>query len=784
MVVATESSSFSFVATGAATPVSIPFQFRAAADLAVFANGVAQVAGTNFTISGVYPAAVITPLAPYWSSGVTITVARDTPKLQETNIIAGLPLPAENIEAELDRTRLIQQEMADDIEALDAVAVQVAAGETPPELDLTGLTDGDLLEYYDGKLRRKNMSAAAGLFAAFSSAGLLVGTAGAMPNVPAFAEYIATADGMTVEDHMTAIVPNGATSAAIQEAVNLANATISVGRWVVLDSRKRYFMTTPVVFGTADAASNIAGIDCQHARLDIRFSGGPVFDFTGIRNGKFQCLNVFINDQAVTWRPECIFAFARPKQASGVKSSGNAIIRGCVIFANCSVGIYRGVSSEVNHIPEDNIFYNYHPIGINAASTKGDYFQNTCALAWDNMSGTAFVPGEVLTGAGGATAKILHLVQDFGGGAGGALVHVTAGAFTDNMTITGSIGGGTATVNEPNGVYVNGPVSTAFPLGVETETTAARAIFNFVGNAASTRAVCPPIFISDFTDVEVSRANLNVNNGNLALVHVQQDATRFGTAAAQSQPPVGFKSQGNYFHSDHKYSVTYGDPATAGSAEVENIILGPECNAGSPTAMTARYAHVGKAGQRMRGLRVVSDHDVDFRNCELRFHNTCELTDPSYSGLELNTAAAMMVTAPSACGPRILLTMADTANNVSTWWTDLNVRNLPPMNAVRTIAAGKITMQRPVFRVDTEDAAASDDLDAIDLPAGVPACGIELTFRSSANARVVTVKVAAGAGARILGPADVVLNNINRTITLIGESGAGNTAVFRVKSVV
>lgn len=202
MTVATEISEFSFVAAGGTTPVSIPFQFRSAADIVVTANDVAQIAGTNFTISGEYPAAVITPLAPVWATGVTIDVIRRTPRKQETDILPGLPLPAELLENEFDRTRLVQQEQ--DVEI--GRSVKVPLGKTAPELNTDGLTDGDLVEWRNNKLQRKNMSAAAGLFAAFDSNADLIGVAGAMPDgVPALASFIAVDGGGVVQGELDRI---------------------------------------------------------------------------------------------------------------------------------------------------------------------------------------------------------------------------------------------------------------------------------------------------------------------------------------------------------------------------------------------------------------------------------------------------------------------------------------------------------------------------------------------------------------------------------------------------
>ena len=346
--------------------------------------------------------------------------------------------------------------------------------------------------------------------------------------------------------------------------------------------------------------------------------------------------------------------------------------------------------------------------------------------------------------------------------------------------MTGS-GGGTANVNLPLGVRLNGPLSHFGE--VEVGTTAARMDIKCSVNAALRidnigRAGMPPIFISDFTDVNISSANLNTNNAALALVHVQQDMTR---NPAISQPPVGFRSMDNYYHSDHLWSLTFGDPAGGAGAHWENVILGPERNAGQVSVMAGRYKYIGAAGQSMSAVKIVSDHMVDLTGINLRYNNTIDLTDATYGGLKMNGVSYnfAQVSAPSTCGARIQLTMADGKNDVSIYWTDLSVRTGPPLRSF-ALAAGILTPTRPFFTVETEANAAAQNWTGINLPDGVAACGIEFTARAAVNVRVPTVVV--GAGSRFVGPANVVLNNTNKTVTLIGESGVGAAAVFRVKS--
>lgn len=585
------------------------------------------------------------------------------------------------------------------------------------------------------------------------------------------------------------ITPQGIDTAAVQAAFDLANSNVGAGAWVKFDSRKTYIITDTIRVGTALANSNVKGIDFAHAEIVPALTGKPVFDLVGIRNQKFQILNIFVNSQGTNYIPDCIFALGRPKHPNWtpddkkVYSSGNIVFSGNVIFANCSVAIVRNASSEANDLTTNNVFFNYNPIGICIATTKSDYFRDTLWLEFDGQAGAAFTPGQTLTGAGGGTAKILHTVQDWGGGAGGCLVWVTAGTFADNEALTAS-GGGTALVNLPLGVRINGPL-THFG-EIEVETTAALQDISAYCNAALRiggigRAGMPPIFISDFNDVNVSGSNQNVNNGKLAFVHVQQDMTRF---PANSQPPSGFRSYDNYFHSDHLWSITIGDPAGPAGNESENIILGPERNAGQASVMEGRYKYIGATGYRMRAVTVSSDHMVDFRGVQMFDTNPIVLTDPVWSGLRLDRKAFVDVRAPSGCAPRIELAMVDGENFVSIYYTDLNMQARPPRGATKVMGAdgnpvGEVTADRPNFRIET-NGAASQPLTGINLPAGVRASGIELTFGCVVNVRAVVVTP----GARIIAPAAITLNNTTKSVTVVGESGVGNAAVFRVKSAV
>jgi hypothetical protein len=86
--------------------------------------------------------------------------------------------------------------------------------------------------------------------------------------------------------------------------------------------------------------------------------------------------------------------------------------------------------------------------------------------------------------------------------------------------------------------------------------------------------------------------------------------------------------------------------------------------------------------------------------------------------------------------------------------------------ALLTIASGVITVTRQYHRVDTEGAAASDDLDTIN--GGV--AGMLLVLQRQSNARAVTVRDNVG-NIQLAGSANCVLNNVFDKLMLIYTPG-------------
>jgi hypothetical protein len=84
-----------------------------------------------------------------------------------------------------------------------------------------------------------------------------------------------------------------------------------------------------------------------------------------------------------------------------------------------------------------------------------------------------------------------------------------------------------------------------------------------------------------------------------------------------------------------------------------------------------------------------------------------------------------------------------------------------------TIASGVITASRGYHLVDTESAAASDDLDTIN--GGTD--GMRLVIRAASSSRTVVIKDGTG---NIHGPGDITLNSVHNTAELIFDSTLNN----------
>lgn len=141
MTVTTNTNSGSFTADGLATPRSINFRLINHADLIVTANGVVQTLNVHYSLSGTFPSITMTPITPYWASGVVVRYRRKTPAKQEYDPQPGVDLSANSIELELDRQTMALQDVDADLLDTKSRALMVPMGEVAPAV--VGLSDGE-----------------------------------------------------------------------------------------------------------------------------------------------------------------------------------------------------------------------------------------------------------------------------------------------------------------------------------------------------------------------------------------------------------------------------------------------------------------------------------------------------------------------------------------------------------------------------------------------------------------------------------------------------------------
>ena len=125
---------------GVSTAFAVGFRFIDNSDLKVFLLSAADEAnddgtllteGVHYTVSGSGQAgtAVVTTTTPY-AGGNYLRRWRDTSKAQSLDLVVNGGMPAEALESQLDRLSLVDEELGDGIDRLDARALRVPEGET------------------------------------------------------------------------------------------------------------------------------------------------------------------------------------------------------------------------------------------------------------------------------------------------------------------------------------------------------------------------------------------------------------------------------------------------------------------------------------------------------------------------------------------------------------------------------------------------------------------------------------------------------------------------------
>lgn len=385
--------------------------------------------------------------------------------------------------------------------------------------------------------------------------------------------------GTPVPQHFGA-AGDGATddTTAVQAAANFAYAAAT---FVDGAPGSTYLVSDTIWFGSLNAQSSPKGFRANGSKILSHVQGGPIIDLVGVKNAN---LTDWDFDFEADSDYECTYAvvFGRPKQASGVVSSGKfSLTVNGEAYATCAaVGILSSESGEVQGSIVNNI-------GPALAMCDRDWFEDTFTLPIDNISGT-FDLGETISG-GGASATLIFYEESE------ALMFCRAisGTFSDNQAITGGDSGATANANVPSGYTLAPTASPNVPLGIESSSTSVVCKTNrlLLRNDASSKLM-PAMIIRGFGHIHTDQIN---------VTHVGQ-----GDLISVGGSIVGPTFLSPFLHATHRNSIVWGDPS-----ESSNVIYMPrvaDCQrAGSPS-----LRHYSHGGVRMLGAHLDVDKDSTF----------------------------------------------------------------------------------------------------------------------------------------------------------------------------
>jgi hypothetical protein len=176
--------SVEYLENGITTAFAVPFRFRRPQHLQAkrfFEGGgvTTLVYGSDYSATGGSTDAGGTlTVSAAAVANTRLLIQRITPRAQEIDYTTGDTFPAESHEAGLDTAMLIAQEQDVKINDTAARALLVPEGEASPPVDLSGLLDGDMLQYRDGALQRLDRSVFAGKFYGGDATGKVVPLSG------------------------------------------------------------------------------------------------------------------------------------------------------------------------------------------------------------------------------------------------------------------------------------------------------------------------------------------------------------------------------------------------------------------------------------------------------------------------------------------------------------------------------------------------------------------------------------------------------------------------------
>lgn len=178
MTVAALPRSIDYAEDGVTVAFAVPWKFNAPEDVKALRTSAAGVEteltyGADYSVTGGATDAggelTVTAAA---AAGVTLSIWSETGRAQTDDYEINGTFPAETTEDEIDRLSMVDQEQDAEL----ARRPRFPRGATPVDFaDLTGMQDGEILEFRDGKLARFNPAAFAGkLYAGAAGTGVFI----------------------------------------------------------------------------------------------------------------------------------------------------------------------------------------------------------------------------------------------------------------------------------------------------------------------------------------------------------------------------------------------------------------------------------------------------------------------------------------------------------------------------------------------------------------------------------------------------------------------------------
>jgi len=489
-----------------------------------------------------------------------------------------------------------------------------------------------------------------------------------------------------------------------------------------------YKITDPngLWLGSDDTTNTVRGFYANGSTILIAVDGGVGVDLTGIQNGKRDEYDIRV-EVASGFAAAHGVVQARPKQASGVVSSGNVgKIKVNVIGAMHGAGYYN-VQSESNVQPSSFVQNDAGPCYV---WSEDDWFSGKTTITLDG-SVDAYTIGNTLDNGSGATGIILRADGNR------MFVHVLGGTFSDGDTVTDGATGTGAISGTP---VVLGSASPNSTLGVEeTSTSTFQHVKDIWGNNNHADKLWPVRLIRSFNDMTFDNTNLNhADGGDLSELHGD----------------CGVVDNGTYLHAAHRYSHVFGDLADATSQVMDRCkFVG--LNAGSPLTRVKVMTNLVRFEDCLFDL----DGDLDFAGAGLNGATSIRLgahamtaTGRVEGSISYDSQGGADLTGYTSASDDKRAVLFDSSTGLYGFRREVS----------EVIDVGRIPASGNIIRVAPETGLA-DDLTHIDVPPGVVIDGSIIGLQVVSGSITITIKPGVDGGnirtadnKRIIMKADVV----------------------------